>query len=70
MLNQAPCEWTIAALQSHFETGPKTSHDGKTWEPARPYGFFGFGSRFRLAWLVFTVRADALRWPGDGPKAY
>jgi len=45
-------EWTLA--------------DGrKWWGPARPIGFARtslFG-RFRAAWLVFTGKADALRWP-------
>lgn len=33
------------------------------WIPARPLGFSGFRYRLKCAWLVFTGRADAVRWP-------
>lgn len=41
--------------------------DGR-WVPARSYGWnqlrvFG---RFRAAWMVFTGRADAVTYPGQG----
>lgn len=47
-------EWNVAA-----------QIDGK-WLPARPYGFHGLVLRMRLraALLVFTGRADVLRWEG------
>lgn len=70
MLNQAPCEWTIRSLVQHIKEGPQSSPDGTHWEPARPYGMFTLTSRVRLAWLVFKGEADALRWPGQSPKAY
>ena len=38
---------------------------GGVWMPARPEGLFSFPSRVRAAWLVFTGRADAVRWPGN-----
>lgn len=38
--------------------------DGR-WVPARPLGGWG---RWRAAWLVFTGRADALVWPGQGDQ--
>lgn len=41
------------------------SRDGRTWHPARAAGYPTLASRFRLAWAVFTGRADALFWP-DG----
>jgi hypothetical protein len=31
--------------------------------PARPLG--GMHSRLKLAWMVFTGRADVLHWPGQ-----
>lgn len=43
--------------------GPIMSPDGEYWYPARPEGLHSFGSRIRLAWAVFTGKADALRWP-------
>lgn len=38
---------------------------GKQWVPARPEGLWSFSNRCKLAWLVFTGRCDALRWPGQ-----
>lgn len=38
--------------------------DGR-WVLARPEPLYAVGERFRLAWLVFTGRADALRWTGQ-----
>lgn len=33
------------------------------WVPARPLGLPTFKSRLRLAWMVFTGKADVLIWP-------
>jgi hypothetical protein len=68
-LNTAPCEWTIAGLIHHIRNGPTVELNG-VWQPARPFGFYSLRERFRLAWMVFTGQADALRWPGQNPKAY
>ena len=35
--------------------------DGK-WTPARPIGMGGVKRRFKMAWLVFTGKADVLTW--------
>ncbi|MCY1279639.1 hypothetical protein D9M68_18100 [compost metagenome] len=35
---------------------------GIKWVPARGMGYPSFRSRVRLAWLVFTGKADALVW--------
>lgn len=69
MLNQAPYKWTIDSLIAAMKYGPHTEINGQ-WQPARPYGYFSLRSRLRLAWLVFTGRADALVWPSQNPKAY
>ena len=37
---------------------------GGKYVPARGCGYHG--SRFRAAWKVFTGKADALIWPGQG----
>ncbi len=37
----------------------------KGWVLARPEPFGGFMSRFKLAWMVFTGKADALTWTGQ-----
>jgi hypothetical protein len=36
---------------------------GNKWVPARPLGFYSVITRFKMAWLVFTGKADALVWP-------
>jgi len=41
-----------------------TNIDGK-WLPARPLGFMSWQQRWKMAWLVFTGKCDALKWPGD-----
>lgn len=41
-----------------------TSANGKSWYPARPLGYSGILNRIHAAWLVFTGKADALRWMG------
>ena len=33
------------------------------WVPCRPIGLSGIVNRFKLAWMVFTGKADALIWP-------
>lgn len=40
-----------------------TCINGK-WMPARPIGLSGFSNRIKLAWMVFTGKADAVKWPG------
>lgn len=42
----------------------QTSHPTLKWTPARPMGLQSIGLRVRLkaAWLVFTGKADAVRW--------
>lgn len=70
-LNTAPHEWTIGSLMDHIKNGPHSELPfGAGWQPARPFGLYSLKSRLRLAWAVFTGRADALFWPGQMPKAY
>ena len=33
------------------------------WVPARSLGLDTLPNRFRLAWMVFTGKADAILWP-------
>lgn len=35
------------------------------WVPARPEGYWSIWHRIKAAWLVFTGKADAVKWPGD-----
>ena len=62
-MKKAPSLWTLQALAAYVEKGPRVSVDGRTWHPARPWGFFSIGSRLECAWAVFSGRADALIWP-------
>lgn len=62
-MKQAPNMWSIPDLLEHIKSGPRVSSDGEKWLPARPLGFYSFGSRLGIAWYVFTGRADALVWP-------
>lgn len=42
----------------------RVSSDGKTWERTRgvPYWGICLRQRIKAAWLVFTGKADALKW--------
>ena len=70
MLNTAPQEWTIEQLVDCMKYGDSVQAQDGSWQPARGYGMYSLRSRMRLAWMVFTGKADALRWPLQNPKAY
>lgn len=57
-----PNLWELESLLRHCKEGPACGLPDGRWVPARPLGFESIGSRLRLAWLVFTGRADALTW--------
>lgn len=38
---------------------------GKKWVLARPEPYYHWTKRWRLAWLVFTGKADAVTWIGQ-----
>lgn len=61
-MKQAPTRWTGIELVRHINTGPRERHPGGHEQPARPIGFYSLQSRIRLAWAVFTGKADALFW--------
>ena len=64
-MRRAPNAYTFESLAKAADGNTTMSHDGKSWHPARPEGYFSIVSRFRLAWEVFTGRADVIRWPGN-----
>ena len=64
MLSNAPSLHTFKSL-AECAKDASSSRDGETWHPARPLGFYSFGHRLALAWLVFTGRADAFVWPDN-----
>jgi hypothetical protein len=45
----------IKRLSNHVEIGGK-------WVDARPEGYHSFIYRLKVTWLVFTGKADALKW--------
>lgn len=59
-----PNLWRLADLIDSAKTCGR-SFDGRAYMPARPEGFSSWRSSLRLAWLVFTGRADAVVWPED-----
>jgi len=70
MLNTAPNSWTIKELDHYLRQGPISRLPNGDMEHARPFGFYSLHGRLRLAWDVFTGKADALYWPGQMPRAY
>jgi hypothetical protein len=60
-VKDAPNLWSLRELDWHLRSGPQI-RDGAAWYPARPIGFYSLKERLRLAWLVFTGKADALTW--------
>lgn len=69
-MNQSPSEWELPALLDYLrkgevEVGIKIA--GLTqYAPARPSkNLDTLPERIRLAWSVFTGRADVLFWPGQ-----
>ena len=64
-MNRAPSAYTFESLAKAADGTTAMSPDGKLWYPARPEGLHSIRSRLRLAWEVFTGRADVIRWPGN-----
>jgi hypothetical protein len=64
MMRKAPRLWTLHTLFDYVNNGG-VSVGTKTgeWYPARPEGYHSLKSRIKLAWKVFTGKADAITWP-------
>lgn len=63
MLNKAPNQFTLDTLfECIIHNAVKINNE---WVPARPLGFYSLSHRIKLAWMVFTGKADALTWPED-----
>ena len=61
-MGRAPYEWTGHTIIQAINAGPRERGPGGKEQPARPLGFYSIQNRARLAWAVFTGRADALFW--------
>lgn len=61
-----PNAWTINEIVAQVRTGNGAWSGGMRFEePARPCGPSWLSHRLRLAWAVFTGRADALFFPNQ-----
>lgn len=59
-MKKAPNLWRMEDLSSIYDN--MTEIKGK-WVPARPLGLYSIRWRLKLALMVFTGKADALKWP-------
>lgn len=57
-----------SAYQLIRDGDTNTACVGGVWVPARPIGAPTIFGRIRAAWLVFTGRADAVVWHGQGDR--
>jgi hypothetical protein len=62
---KSPTKYTLLSLVAMAHTDVIASSDGVKWFPARPEGYSSVSHRFRIAWLVFTGKCDAVEWPGE-----
>ena len=54
-----------ACISGNDLAGIRDPNTGITsWVPARPEGYWTLGNRIKAAWLVFSGKADAVKWPG------
>ena len=63
-MRQFPNITTVESVIKGAKVNSCGLSDGR-WVPARPLGFLSWQSRWKAAWLVFTGRADALKWDGQ-----
>jgi hypothetical protein len=69
-MSHSPSEWELSALLDYAQFGGVQAGikiAGMTqYVPARPMkNLDTLPERLRLAWAVFTGKADALFWPGQ-----
>jgi hypothetical protein len=64
---QYPCHINATQLATNWGISCEITNDKgeKVWVPARPEGFASWRHRWRMAWSVFTGKADALFWDGQ-----
>ena len=53
----------VEDLQDILETFSTRLPNGQ-YGPVRPIGCWDLPHRIKIAWLVFTGKADAVTWPG------
>lgn len=68
LFSWAPTLYTLGALARATNNGTQAGLPDGRWVPARSMGDYSLANRFHCAWLVFTGRADAVTWPGQGDR--
>jgi|GEM_PF-1557053 len=61
-MKNAPNLWTLRDL--FVFSGRNSAEINGKYVPARPMGWDSIPSRVKIAWKVFTGKADAVTWPG------
>lgn len=62
-MEKSPSKFHVNELVHGWPTSRQIEKDGrKVFVPCRPEGYYGLKNRLRLAWAVFTGKADALFW--------
>lgn len=62
-MEKAPSKFHVNELVNGWPTSRQIEKNGqKEFVPCRPVGYFGLFHRLRMAWAVFTGKADALFW--------
>jgi hypothetical protein len=61
---KAPSLYTLDYLLSEAHQTSVKFHNSDKYIPARSLGLDTLSNRIRLAWMVFTGKADAFTWPG------
>lgn len=62
---RAPTIWHLPDLMKYCNEENICANISGRWVPARPLGFDSFAERFKAAVMVFTGKADAVKWPGQ-----
>jgi len=62
-MKRAPSEYTLNYLMYNLDLRNNETEINGKWVPARPFGLFSLRNRLRLAWKVFTGKADVFTWP-------
>lgn len=63
-MKNTPTLYTLNSLREVIVSGNNVRL-GERIVPARPLGYYSLKSRIRIAWIVFTGRADAVVWPTE-----
>lgn len=54
--------WTIKEMQKYLSNPPVTEIRKGFWWPVKPLRYISKWNDLKLAWLVFTGKAEAITW--------